>query len=112
MEPVPRRPARRRRTFRRRALRRWLAIGAVGVIALLYYRPVRAYIETRHTVAQRSTEVRALRTEHRALERRLAQSDSGTALVRASRRLGLVKPGEQLFIITGISAWRRAQSPR
>ena len=82
------------------------------MIALLYYRPVRAYIETRHTVAQRSTEVRALRTEHRALERRLAQSDSGTALVRASRRLGLVKPGEQLFIITGISAWRRAQSPR
>ena len=105
---MPRRPI-RRRTLRRRSLRRWLAVGAIAVIALLYYRPVRAYLQTRHTVAQRSAEVRSLAAQHRSLERRLAQSGSGAALVRASRGLGLVKPGEQLFIVTGISAWRRAQ---
>ena len=78
------------------------------MLALLYYRPVRAYLGTKHTLAQRAAEVRLLQRQHSALERQLAQSDTGASLVRASRRLGLVRPGEQLFIVTGISAWRRA----
>jgi hypothetical protein len=28
-------------------------------------------------------------------------------LVREARRLGLVKPGERLFIVKGIPAWRK-----
>ena len=32
----------------------------------------------------------------------------GEQLVREARRLGLVKPGEQLFIVRGIDAWRTA----
>jgi hypothetical protein len=28
-------------------------------------------------------------------------------LIREARRLGLVKPGEQLFIVRGIAAWRK-----
>jgi cell division protein FtsB len=95
------------------SLRRWLAVGAVGVIALLYYRPVHSYLSTKHTLAQRAAEVRSLQRQHASLERQLAESDTGAALVRASRRLGLVKPGEQLFIVTGISTWRRAhQQPQ
>jgi cell division protein FtsB len=108
---VPRHPV-RRRTRRRRNLRRWLAVAAFGVVALLYYRHVHAYLSTKHTLAQRADEVRMLQAQHSALERQLAQSDTGTALVRASRRLGLVKPGEQLFIVTGISTWRRAHQHR
>jgi hypothetical protein len=27
--------------------------------------------------------------------------------VREARRLGLVKPGERLFIVKGIAAWRK-----
>jgi hypothetical protein len=82
------------------------------VLALLYYRPVRAYLSTKHTLAERAAEVRLLARQHSSLERQLAQSDTGASLVRSSRRLGLVKPGEQLFIVTGISAWRRAHRQR
>ena len=31
---------------------------------------------------------------------------TGPDLVREARRLGFVKPGEQLFIVRGIAAWR------
>jgi cell division protein FtsB len=87
-------------------------VGGIGMIAFLYYRPVRSYLEAKHALAQRAAEVQALRAQHARLQRRLAASDSGLALVREARRLGLVKPGERLFIVTGISAWRRAQRHR
>ena len=45
-----------------------------------------------------------------ALERRLAEADTPEALAREARRLGYVKPGERLFIVKGIDAWRRAQA--
>ena len=41
-------------------------------------------------------------------EKRLAEIRSGSTLVRGARRLGLVKPGERLFIVRGIPEWRRA----
>jgi hypothetical protein len=41
------------------------------------------------------------------LARRVAESDTPEALARRARRLGLVKPGERLFIIKGIDEWRR-----
>jgi len=31
----------------------------------------------------------------------------GDQLIREARRLGLVKPGERLFIVRGIAAWRK-----
>jgi cell division protein FtsB len=80
------------------------------LIGFLYYKPVRTYIETRHTLAGRAAEVADLRAERGALKRRLAVSTSDEALTREARRLGLVKPGERLFIVKGIPAWRRHQS--
>ncbi len=82
-------------------------MAGIGLVIFLYYRPLRTYLHTRDTLASRSAEVRALATEKQALERRLAASASGAALVREARRLGLVKPGERLFIVRGISQWRR-----
>ena len=41
------------------------------------------------------------------LEGRIERADSGHVLVREARRLGLVKPGEQLYIVRGIPAWRQ-----
>ena len=43
----------------------------------------------------------------RFLERRLADSDTPQAVTREARRLGYVEPGERLFIVKGIAAWRR-----
>jgi cell division protein FtsB len=103
----------RSQRFRRRAGRRWTrwaALGVVVLLALLYYRPVRAYVDTRHTLHVRSTEVRDLSTRKDQLEERLAEIRSGATLVRGARRLGLVKPGEHLFIVHGIPEWRRAHS--
>jgi len=91
---------------------RWLALGVAILLALLYYRPVKAYVDTRHTVKERTAEVQALSTRKRQLEDRLAEIQSGKTLVRGARRLGLVKPGERLFIVRGIPAWRRANAHR
>jgi cell division protein FtsB len=99
-----RRPARRSR--RRPPLARWLAVGTLAVVALLYYRPLKSYFEMRSALEHRAAEVQSLRTERRVLARRLAGSDTPEALARRARRLGLVKPGERLFIVKGIDEWR------
>jgi cell division protein FtsB len=86
---------------------RWVALGAICLLALLYYRPVRAYIGTKQELAARKAEVRTLAARKALLEKRLQLTDSGATLVRSARRLGLVKPGEHLFIVKGIADWRR-----
>jgi cell division protein FtsB len=106
---MPRRSARRRIRVRRRRLIAFVIVG-LSVIGFLYYRPLRAYVDTRDTLAQRQAEVRALTAEKHRLEERLKLNASGATLVRAARRLNLVKPGERLVIVKGISAWRRAHA--
>ena len=102
-------PARRKRPQPRpRPLLRWLAVAGVAFLAFLYYRPLKAYLETRSTLTERRAEVRRLEAEQARLERRLAASKSDAALALEARRLALVKPGERLFIVKGIAAWRRA----
>jgi cell division protein FtsB len=96
----------------RRRIARWVALGVAVLLALLYYRPVRAYVDTRHTLHVRAAEVRALNTRKRQLEERLAEIRSGGTLARGARRLGLVEPGEHLFIVRGIPEWRRAHRDR
>jgi cell division protein FtsB len=101
---------RKRRPPRSTLFLRWLAVAAVGLMALLYYRPLRSYVDTRSTLTDRAAEVRTLRAQKDGLERRLEESKSPAALAREARRLGFVKPGERLFIVKGIEAWRRARS--
>jgi cell division protein FtsB len=100
------------RPRRRRRLARWVALGLVLLLAALYYRPVRAYVDTKRTLAARTAEVAALTARKRELELRLSEIRSGATLVRGARRLGLVKPGERLFIVRGIPEWRRAHARR
>ncbi len=94
----------------RRTLRMLLLAGALVLLCFLYQAPLRAYLETRERVGERSAEVRALRIERRSLQRRLAFQTSDEALVAEARRLGYVKPGERLYIVKGIPAWRRARA--
>jgi cell division protein FtsB len=96
---------RSRPSRRRRHGLRWLAVGAILLLGLLYARPLRSYLGTKHELAQRAAEVQTLKQERRALRHRLAESTSDEALAREARRLGLVRPGERLFIVKGISAW-------
>ena len=92
----------------RRASRRSAAV----LVAFLYYRPLTSYLETRSDVQSRRAEVAQLAAERAVLERRLAHSTSTAALRREARRIGYVRPGERLFIVKGIEAWKRAQAER
>ena len=46
------------------------------------------------------------------LEERIAEAETSTFVEREARRLGLVKPGERLFIVTGIDQWKRDRRSR
>lgn len=91
---------------------RWAAVATLAVVALLYYRPLRSYVETRSSLQDRQAEVRELRAKRNELARRLEEADTSEALARRARKLGLVKPGEQLFIVKGIDEWRRQTDTR
>lgn len=82
------------------------------VVAFLYYRPLSTWHETRAELARREADVRVLSAEKARLERRLTQAQSVETLGREARRLGYVKPGERLFIVKGINAWRRAHEQK
>ena len=97
-----------RRPRIRSRLGRWLALGGLVVVGLLYYKPVRGYLDTRRQVAARAAEVRKLEARRANLRARFERSEEGRDLLRQARKLGLVKPGERLFIVKGIDAWRRA----
>lgn len=101
--------AKSRRPPKAALFRRWLAVGAIVLVAFLYWRPIARYLDARASLTQRRAEVRDLRRQKAALERRLAVSTSSDALAREARRLGFVKPGQHLYIVKGIPAWLRAR---
>jgi cell division protein FtsB len=86
---------------------RLLAVAGLALIALLYWKPLRTYEHTRTILQRRQVEVAQLRTQQQQLQRRLDTVGTGDQLIREARRLGLVKPGERLFIVRGIAEWRK-----
>ena len=90
---------------RSRYVLRWVGLAAIVLVGLLYARPLRSYVQAKHDLAARAADVQTLRTERRELQHRLAESSTGEALTEQARRLGLVRPGEKLYIVKGISAW-------
>ena len=89
---------------------RWIGLAAIVLVGLLYARPLRSYIDTKHELTGRTADVQALKAEKRELQHRLAQSSTGEALVEQARRLGYVRPGERLYIVKGIGAWVHART--
>jgi hypothetical protein len=78
---------------------RLLALGALVLVGVLYWKPIRSYEHTKAVLDRRESEVARLQL-------RIATVGTGPELLREARRLGFVKPGEQLFIVRGISSWR------
>jgi cell division protein FtsB len=99
--------ARRRRPSRSTLALRWLGVAALVAIALSYVHPLRSYRAARAGVAERRAELAALERENARLEQRLALSGEDAFVEREARRLGLVRPGERLFIVKGVEAWKR-----
>lgn len=98
-------PKRSRKPPRSRYVMRWIGLAAIVLVAFLYVRPLRSYVDTKRELTGRSADVQALKAEKRELQHKLAQSSTGEALVEQARRLGYVRPGERLYIVKGISAW-------
>jgi hypothetical protein len=96
-----------RRHSRSVFIRRWLAVGVLALVALLYYRPLRAYVDAKGQLAQRAAAVHKLEAQKQQLQRRLGASTSLGTLEREARALGYVQQGEHLFIVKGINDWRQ-----
>jgi cell division protein FtsB len=90
--------------------RRWSVVAVALIVGYLYYHPLRTYFSTRHDLHATRAEVDQLRAEKHELARSLTVAASTDALARAARQLGYVRPGERLFIVKGIAAWKRAHS--
>jgi cell division protein FtsB len=85
---------------------RLLGIGALALVAFLYWRPIHTYLHTKRALQARHAEVHALAGEKAKLEKQIALANTGPELIRQGRMLGLVRPSEQLFIVRGVAAWR------
>ena len=94
----------------RRRLRLLWGVAIVGIVVYLYYRPISSYLETRNELATSRAEVDSLRLVKGELQLRLVNSTSVDSIQREARRIGYVKPGERLFVVKGIPAWREARS--
>ena len=98
-----------RRSFQRRFDRRWLAVAALLLVGLLYYRPLHDYLGARSQQAVRVAAVQKLRREQATLTRRLRRASSLVVLAREARSLGYIRPSEHLFLVKDIPQWRRRQ---
>jgi hypothetical protein len=98
-----------RRPARSTMLRRYIAVGALLLVGLLYYRPLKAYVDARSELGHRSQVVHGLEAEKSLLQQRLGSSTSLATLSREARALGYVRPHEHLFIVKGIQQWRKRE---
>ena len=107
----PRRPSRgsRRRPSRSALALRWVGALVLVAIAIGYVHPLRSYFEARAEVKQRSGEVERVEQANAKLQRQLDRTGTNEFVEREARRLGLVRPGERLFIVTGVDEWRQEQ---
>jgi cell division protein FtsB len=97
----------RKRPSRSRLALRWLGIAVLLAIAFAYVHPLRAYLDARTTVAESEVEVANLATRNRALAKRLERAGTDAFVEQEARRLGLVRPGERLFIVKGVEGWKK-----
>jgi hypothetical protein len=99
-----------RRLSRPRFLFRWLGAAVVCAIAVAYVQPLSAYRDAREEVTKRRVEKAALLREQARLRHRLELAGTDAFVEREARRLGLVRPGERLYVVKGIDAWKRARA--
>jgi cell division protein FtsB len=99
---------RRRRPSRSALALRWLTVAVFVAIAVAYVHPLRAYLEARGDVDRRRGELAQLEGENTGLERKLERAGQREFVEREARKLGLVRPGERLYIVRGVGTGREA----
>jgi cell division protein FtsB len=104
--PTGRRSAAARRSAGARV--RWDRLGRIAllcVLAALLYLYLSAGLTLFSTWREArgdSSQLTALERQHDALEAQHASLTSPGTLVQEARRLGMVRPGEQAYVITGL----------
>ena len=98
MSSLAQRPA---RTIHWHRVGRVALLAVLGIILLLYIRPVVHWIQQRNTAAHSRQDLRDLQAERNQLQRRLRSLSGPTAIDRGARSMGMVKPGERAYVIEG-----------
>ncbi|MGH3005558.1 MAG: FtsB family cell division protein [Gaiellaceae bacterium] len=109
---MARRGRRRTRPSRSALALRWIGALVLVAIAVAYVHPLREWRAARADVAERRAEVDRLERTNERLEGQLARAGTTAFVEREARRLGLVKPGERLFVVTGIDEWKKENGRR
>lgn len=105
-------PQKARRAARRKGLWRLLILGIIMAVFASYAAPVRAYIERSRQIEQEKAATAELQTRHQQLlvERDRLQDQRYVEQV-ARRDLGLVRPGEQSFVVKDLGGEAEAGLP-
>ena len=113
MGRVTERGERRRVRLKRPRVPRFVVpLVVLGVVAMLYVRPISSYAETRDQLAERRAEVASLRVDRGRVAARLERATRLAELARDARLIGYVRPGEHLFIVKGTAEWKRQHAAR
>ena len=105
-------PKKRRRIANPARALRWIGLIVLVGVAVGYVQPLRAYRDATADVARQQAEVDALAAGNVALEQRIRDAGTPEFIEREARKLGLVQPGERLFIITGVDRWKHERRER
>ena len=87
---------------------RWDRVGRLGlllvllVVAALYVGPASSWVSTRHEANLRAAEVQQLKDQNAELRARRAALRRPGTLEREARSLGMVKPGEKAWSVSGL----------
>src|SRR2546423_14255834 len=92
-------------------IRRWLAVGALVLVALLYYRPLKAYVDARGQLGQRQAVVRRLEHQKQTLARRLGAAPSGATVAPEARPPRHIRPGGDPLLRQNNRTWREPPPP-
>jgi cell division protein FtsB len=111
----PTRPApkkRARRSSRSARALRWIGVAVLLAVAIGYVQPLRAYRDASADVAARRAQIESIERTNAELAQRISATETSVFVEREARKLGLVKPGERLFIVTGIDEWKQERRAR
>jgi cell division protein FtsB len=96
----------RRKPSRSALALRWVGALVLLLIAISYIHPLGSYRHAQAEVAKREAAIARLEQGNDKLAARLALAGKSEFVEREARRLGLVRPGERLFIVKGIETWK------
>jgi cell division protein FtsB len=87
---------------------RWDRVGRTALllllllVALAYVGPARSLLSTWRDSNAKQAQLQQLQREHDALHRRAGQLRDPRTVQAEARRLGMVKPGERSYVVSGL----------